>query len=87
MSSTSLDLRGVPPLNRHPMIAATFQRLPAGGAMELIDARDPQTLQTQFQLERKGQFTWQVVEQDGQTWRVRIAKTGAQDCCGGCTCN
>ena len=87
MSAPSVGPRGVPPLNRRPVSAASFQRLPAGGAMEMIDDRDPQTLQTQCQLERKGQFTWQVVEQDGQTWRVRIAKTGAQDCCGGCTCN
>ena len=87
MSPTSLDLRGVPPLNRHALLAAAFQRLPAGGALELIADRDPQPLQTQFQLERKSQFSWQVIEQDGATWRVRVAKAGARDCCGGCTCN
>ena len=87
MPPTHLDLRGIAPPNMHPLLAAAFQRLPAGGALELIADRDPQPLQTQFQLERKSQFSWQIVEQDGQTWRVRIAKAGAQDCCGGCTCN
>jgi uncharacterized protein (DUF2249 family) len=87
MNRNSLDLRGVPALQRHALMAASFQRLPAGGALELIADADPQPLQTQLQLERKGQFSWELVEQDGQTWRVRIAKAGAQDCCGGCTCN
>ncbi len=82
---TSVDLRGIAPLDRHPLLASAFQRLPAGGAMELIDDQDPQALQQQFQIERHGQFTWQLLEQGGQAWRVRIAKTG-QDCCGHCTC-
>ena len=87
MSATQLDLRGVPPLNRHPMLAAAFQRLPAGGARELIADRDPQPLQTKVHPEPKRQFRWQVLEQHGATWRVRVPKAGAQDCCGRCTCN
>lgn len=87
MSPTRLDLRGVAPTDRHPKMAAAFQRLPKGGAMELIDDRDPQPLKAQFQTERKGQFIWEDVEKSDTTWRVRIAKTGAEDCCGGCTCN
>ena len=85
--STSLDLRGVPALQRHALVAARFDRLPAGGAIELIADADPQPLRTQLQLERKGTFAWHLLEQDGRTWRVRVAKAGASDCCGGCTCN
>lgn len=54
--------------------------------MELINDHDPVRLHTQLQAERHGQFTWQVLEQGPQTWRVRIAKTG-QDCCGHWTCS
>lgn len=87
MDPTSLDLRGVPATQRHALMAASFQRLPAGGALELIADADPQPLRTQLQLERKGQFGWELVAQEGQTWRVRVSKAGASDCCGGCTCN
>jgi len=82
----TVDVRSIPPHDRHPLIFSTFQRLPPGAAMELINDHDPVPLHKQFQAERHGQFTWQVLEQGPQTWRVRIAKAG-QDCCGHCTCS
>jgi uncharacterized protein (DUF2249 family) len=37
----------------------------------------------QFMVERHGQFSWDVLEQGPETWRVRIGETG-RDCCGHC---
>jgi uncharacterized protein (DUF2249 family) len=81
--STMIDVRPIVPRERHPLVFSTFDGLRAGDAMELVNDHDPRPLLYQFQAERHGQFSWDVLEQGPETWRVRIGKTG-RDCCGHC---
>lgn len=81
--TTTVDVRPIVPRERHPMIFSTFDGLPAGAAMELVNDHDPKPVFVQFMAERHGQFSWDVLEQGPETWRVRIGKTG-RDCCGHC---
>jgi uncharacterized protein (DUF2249 family) len=81
--TTTVDVRPIVPRERHPMIFSTFDGLPAGAAMELVNDHDPKPVFVQFMAERHGQFSWDVLEQGPDTWRVRIGKTG-RDCCGHC---
>ena len=72
---TELDIRPVPPPQRHPLIDATFDGLHPGGAFVLLNDHDPKPLYYAFRYERPGQFTWDYLEQGPGTWRVRIGKT------------
>lgn len=72
---TTLDVRQIPPPRRHPMIFQTFEALQAGEAFVLVNDHDPKPLYYQFQAERRGQFTWEYLEQGPEVWRVQIGKT------------
>jgi uncharacterized protein (DUF2249 family) len=68
----TLDLRDVPPANRHPLIFQTFDRLVAGEGFELVNDHDPKPLYYQFLHERPEQFAWEYLEQGPVAWRVAI---------------
>lgn len=76
---TTVDVRAVPPPQRHPMIFGTFNQLVAGEAMLLVNDHDPKPLFYQFQAELGDIFTWDYIEQGPEVWRVRIGRTAA--CC------
>jgi len=69
-----VDVRQVPPPQRHPLIFHTFDSLGAGEAFVLVNDHDPKPLYYQFAFEREGEFTWEYLEQGPAVWRVRIGK-------------
>ena len=72
-----LDVRTVPPAQRHPMIFARFNALPVGDSFELVNDHDPKPLYYQLNFEYSGQLGWDYLEQGPQIWRVRISRTAA----------
>ncbi|MEO8392655.1 MAG: DUF2249 domain-containing protein [Chloroflexota bacterium] len=70
----TIDVRMLPPAQRHPLIFQTFEALKSGEAFQLVNDHDPKPLYYQFKFEREGQFTWDYVEAGPVVWRVRIAK-------------
>ena len=89
-----LDVRTVPPPQRHPLIFGTFDALPVGGAFDIVNDHDPVPLHQQFQRVRPGQFDWRYLEAGPARWQVRIGRTAAgvapvADGCGqgGCGCS
>ncbi|WP_284614749.1 DUF2249 domain-containing protein [Aquabacterium humicola] len=89
-ASTTLDVRALPPRERHPLIFSTFRGLAAGEAMQLVNDHDPRPLYHHFQAELPGGFGWDYLESGPETWRVRITRLATSkaggSCCGGC-CN
>ena len=86
-----IDVRSIPPRDRHPRIFATFRALELGAALDLVNDHDPAPLRAQFERQSPGQFGWNYLERGPAVWRVRITRLGAApagegDCCGGCTC-
>ncbi|MEO8168977.1 MAG: DUF2249 domain-containing protein [bacterium] len=77
--TTELDVRLIPPGQRHPRIFKTFDALASGEAMLLISDHEPRPLFYMFQAERSGQFQWDYVEQGPVVWRVNITKTALED--------
>ncbi|HAL55065.1 MAG TPA: hemerythrin [Bacteroidetes bacterium] len=69
-----LDIRRIPPPQKHPLIFKTFDELEKGEAFELINDHEPRPLLYQFQAERPGQFGWRYEEEGPEVWRVNIAK-------------
>jgi uncharacterized protein (DUF2249 family) len=74
MPAIELDIRIVPPREKHPAIFRTFDALPPGEAFTLINDHDPAPLRHQFNATRPGQFDWQYVESGPVVWRVSIGK-------------
>jgi uncharacterized protein (DUF2249 family) len=72
-----LDVRIIPPREKHPTIFRTFDQLEAGDDFILINDHDPFPLRYQFDAERPSAFTWDYLEKGPVVWRVRIAKVGA----------
>ena len=74
MAAIELDIRIVPPREKHPAIFRTFDALPPGESFTLINDHDPAPLRHQFNATRPDQFDWQYVESGPVVWRVSIGK-------------
>lgn len=75
MSATAeLDVRNIPPMNRHTTIFDWFEKLQPGEGFDLVNDHDPKPLYYQFQAELTGKFGWEYLETGPLTWRVRISK-------------
>lgn len=51
MATTTLDLRDIPPPERHPKIHDTFKQLDSRDALELVNDREPRPLFYEMQAE------------------------------------
>ncbi len=87
-----LDVRTLPPRDRHPAIFRTFAGLAVQDAMELVNDHDLGPLLLQFEVQAPGQFSWQALERGPLVWAVRITRVSAPraaahaqgSCCGSC---
>lgn len=71
---TTVDVRELPPREKHPTIFAAIDALPAGGAIMLVNDHDPVPLRYQLEAERPDATTWEYLEQGPEVWRVRIGR-------------
>lgn len=74
MSQIELDIRIVPPREKHPAIFRTFDALEPGQSFTLINDHDPAPLRHQFNATRPNQFEWSYLESGPVVWRVSIGK-------------
>lgn len=70
----TLDVRVIPPPQKHPTIFNTFFALAAGESFTLLNDHDPKPLHYHFKAEHQGQFEWEYLESGPELWRVRIGK-------------
>jgi uncharacterized protein (DUF2249 family) len=76
-SEPDLDVRDMPPAQRHETIFATYEDLAPGSAFVLVNDHDPKPLCYQFEAEHTGQFTWEALVAGPEVWRVRIGRAPA----------
>ncbi|MDE3078233.1 MAG: DUF2249 domain-containing protein [Chloroflexota bacterium] len=69
-----LDVRELPPPQRHTKIFATFEALPVGEAFKLVNDHDPKPLYYQFAFEKPGQIDWTVLEAGPEKWVIQITR-------------
>ena len=69
-----LDVRVIPPREKHPAIFQTFDALVPGESFILVNDHDPFPLRYQFEAERPDGFGWTYLEQGPSVWRVLISK-------------
>lgn len=72
--TVELDVRVIPPRDKHPTIFRTFDELANGDAMVIINDHDPKPLKYQFNAERAGMFDWTYEAEGPDVWRVRIER-------------
>jgi uncharacterized protein (DUF2249 family) len=70
-----IDVRTIPPRERHPLIFQTFHALRPKETFELVNDHDPKPLYYQFAAEHEGHFTWDYLDRGPEVWRVRIGKS------------
>lgn len=70
----TLDVRQIPPPQKHPVIFQTFESLTPGKNFILVNDHDPKPLYYQFVHELEGQFTWEYLEQGPEICRVQIGR-------------
>ena len=72
-----LDVRDMPPRERHPKIFKACEELPVGSALKLLNDHDPKPLFYEFSAERAGEFEWTPIERGPRTWSVQIKRVAA----------
>jgi uncharacterized protein (DUF2249 family) len=70
----TIDVRSIPPQERHSLIFRTFDELGPGEALLLVNDHDPKPLYYQFQQQQDGNFNWQYLEEGPGVWQVQISK-------------
>lgn len=73
-SPRELDVRPIPPREKHPAIFGTLDTLKPGESLLLINDHDPRPLRYQLDAERSGAFAWTYEEEGPLVWRVRIVR-------------
>jgi len=70
----TLDVRVIPPREKHPSIFRLIDTLQPGEALQIVNDHDPMPLFYQLQAERPGLFSWDKVENGPEVWRADIAR-------------
>lgn len=68
-----LDVRGIAPWERHPLIFAAFDAAQAGDALRVTVDHEPRPLQLQFEALRPGKFSWTAYNL-GDRWEAAIVR-------------
>lgn len=69
-----LDVRVIPPRDKHPAIFRAFDSLTSGQTLLLVNDHDPRPLRYQLLAERPDTFDWVYDEEGPEVWRVRISR-------------
>jgi uncharacterized protein (DUF2249 family) len=73
--SIELDVRAIPPRDKHPSIFRAFDSLQSGQTLTLVNDHDPRPLRYQLMAERPDTFDWEYEAQGPEVWRVNIRRT------------
>jgi uncharacterized protein (DUF2249 family) len=73
-TATSLDLRVLPPKERHEKFFQLFDSLPEGDSLVLINDHDPRPLYYELKSVRPDTFGWHTVSAGPLDWRVEIRR-------------
>lgn len=79
-----IDVRILPPVERHPLIFGTLNSLTPGQSLHITSDHEPRPLQYQLDTALPGKFSFEYLEQGPDVWRVEITRLDAGcDCCCG----
>ncbi len=70
----TLDLRPMPPFERHEKIFEIWEKLKPGRILRIINDHDPRPLRYQFEAEQKGKYEWEYGQNGPEDWIVKIKR-------------
>ncbi len=70
----TLDVREMPPWERHPTIFQMFEELAVGETLKLVNDHEPKPLYYQLMAERPGQVEWESQQLGPREWVALIKK-------------
>lgn len=70
----ALDLRPMPPFERHEKIFQIWGTLKPGETLKIINDHDPKPLRYQFEVEYKDEYEWEYQEKGPKDWVVAIKR-------------
>ncbi len=73
-SKPLIDVRTIPPHQRHPMIFGMIDDLPAGESFLIVSDHPPRPLHYQLETRYPGLFSWDYLEEGPDVWRVEIGR-------------
>jgi uncharacterized protein (DUF2249 family)/hemerythrin-like domain-containing protein len=73
-AADTLEVRHLPPAQRHQVIFERFNALAEGQSFVLVNDHDPKPLYYQLVAEYPGKLLWEYLEQGPEVWRVRMGK-------------
>lgn len=71
----TLDVRPMPPRERHERIFEWLDALRVGDTLRLVNDHDPEPLRYQLDATRPHQFRWEYVERGPEDWAIDITST------------
>lgn len=71
---TELDVRTVPPREKHPTIHRLLGELETGDALRITNDHDPRPLRFELEADYPGRYGWEYLEQGPEIWRVDIRR-------------
>ncbi|MBP1986652.1 DUF2249 domain-containing protein [Halolamina salifodinae] len=76
MSETTIDVRDVPPSDRHPKIHAEFEALDSGDALVLVNDHEPKPLfyEMQAEVDAFDADGYEVEQRGPNEYRARFPK-------------
>ena len=74
-----LDVRDLPPKQRHQQIFDRYENLDPNTAFVLVNDHDPKPLYYQFEAEKEDAFSWSYLQEGPDVWKVEIGKRGDRD--------
>lgn len=89
----TLDVREIPPGERHARIFGRFDALAPGDSFQLVNDHDPLLLRQHFVDRSLGKLEWTYLEAGPAVWRVKVGRRPAASvpgigdtCCSGGAC-
>ena len=79
LAGPDLDVRDLPPAQRHATIFGACHALLPGAGFVLVNDHDPRPLRYQLEAEHPGEFTWDYRQSGPDVWQVRIGRPAATE--------
>ena len=75
-----IDVREIPPGQRHETVLAAVAAVPAGGALVLVAPHAPRPLLAQIETGHPGEFALEWLQSGPEVWQLRLVRSGIVEC-------
>ena len=72
--TVEIDVRVIPPRDKHPTIFRAVDKLASGESVTLVNDHDPLPLKYQLMAEHPDTYDWANEAQGPELWRVKISR-------------